>query len=592
MKAGDRVGRYTLVSRHATGGMAEVWLAQVSGAHLFKKTVVLKVLFPHLAEDPECVRMFIAEALLGSILEHPNVVHIFDHGEADETSFIAMEYVAGRTLRAMERDLRAAGKLLPPWLVLRSAISVCDALEHAYLLRDDEGNPLHIVHRDVTPENIMISALGVTKVLDFGIAKVSTSVVKTQKGVLKGKLCYLAPEQLTGASGEGDPRGDLFALGVVLSEMLAGQRPFGGENELILLKEIVEKEPPPPSQLSSDLSPQVDAVVLKAIEKAPERRYQSAGEMRGAIDSLLRSMGPYPTERDVADYLSATFGDAPPGGKVPGTPTPSKQGFGSLGTPSASQKLGSELAAKAPPETEPDRSAETRIESRGTSRPGKVRPLVRVPPGATDKATVIVQQEDVSHEPGGESYEEFAARLHELHGPEAAPETAPKPPLASAPPSPEERPVAAAVESPSRLTPSAGIRTSPKAASVWDSLTQRAQERKEQESSTDAPKEPEAPAARPKDSREGIATGSHVWDAVVQKQAPSAPKPPATPRGSAAGRPELQALARFDEGLEHMRNRNLDAALEAWEEALALAPDNRLIQSNLRKLRKLMEERR
>ncbi|MBI5542458.1 MAG: serine/threonine protein kinase, partial [Deltaproteobacteria bacterium] len=226
--------------------MAEVWLARLSGESGFRKTFVLKILLPHLAEDAACVRMFISEALLGSVLDHPNIVPIFDHGKARESYFIAMEFVSGHTLRSIERSVKKAGGKLPFWLVARTVVAVCDALEYAYSLKDENGVPMMIVHRDITPENVMISFKGVTKVLDFGIAKISTAAIKTEVGVIKGKLAYLAPEQIIGTSPDADARIDLYALGVVLYELLAGIRPFQGANELALFKEIVDKEPAPP----------------------------------------------------------------------------------------------------------------------------------------------------------------------------------------------------------------------------------------------------------------------------------------------------------------------------------------------------------
>jgi serine/threonine protein kinase len=308
MQPGYRAGRYVLTAKFATGGMAEVWLAEATGASGFKKSFILKFLLPKIAADPESVRMFVAEALLGSRLDHPNIVPVHDHGIADDAHFIAMELVVGRTLREIAIHLKKTSSTLPEWVLLRTAISVCDALEYAHLMRDDDGTPLHIVHRDVTPENIMVSINGVTKVLDFGIAKLSSSDI-TATGTIKGKLAYVAPERILGReTNEPDPRIDLYSLGVVLYEMLCGSRPYHGATPVELFCSIVRDEPVPPSQVAAGVSPAIEAVCLRAMAKNPDERYQTAAEMRTAMESILVALDLHPNDRQVADFLCQTFG--------------------------------------------------------------------------------------------------------------------------------------------------------------------------------------------------------------------------------------------------------------------------------------------
>jgi serine/threonine-protein kinase len=318
---GALLGRYTLVSRYASGGMADIWLANAAGASGFKKVVILKILQPQIAEDPDNLRMFLNEALVGSALNHPNIVHVFDYGEIGETYFIAMEYVSGKTLRSIKSELRKKLHLPPVWLTLRTVSMVCDALDYAYQLCDIDGVHLHLAHRDITPENIMVSYQGIVKVLDFGIARLDCGQ-QTEVGKLKGKRAYVAPEQILAVTKEqasNDHRSDLFSLGVVLYEMLTGTRPFQGKNELSLLKEIIEKHPVSPRQLAPSISPALEAIVLKALQKEPDQRYQSAAEFRDVIEEFNSTIG-YKTERHIAQFMADLFGETDP--LMTTTPTP------------------------------------------------------------------------------------------------------------------------------------------------------------------------------------------------------------------------------------------------------------------------------
>jgi serine/threonine protein kinase len=288
--------------------MAEVWLARATGVKGFQKTIVIKTILPHLADDPEFLRMFIDEALLAAALNHPNIVQIFDLGQIGETYFIAMEHILGKTMRQVQRFLRKQRKVLPLWLVLRMAVSVCDALQFAHDKRGDDGKLLRIVHRDVTPENIMISFSGVTKVVDFGIAKASSVANVTRAGKIKGKLSYLAPEQIVRAGkAPVDRRSDIYATGVMLYELLTGVRPFRADNELDLLRKITKEDPASPSEVAHWVPSRLNDIVMKAISKDWKARYQHAAELGEDLEVFLTSLGAYPTERNIAGYMCKLF---------------------------------------------------------------------------------------------------------------------------------------------------------------------------------------------------------------------------------------------------------------------------------------------
>lgn len=291
--------------------MADVWLARATGPGGFRKTVVLKTILPELASNPEFVRMFINEALLAAALDHPNIVHIFDLGEMPQGYFIAMEYIAGKTLRQIQKTLRKERKVPPVWFVLEVCSTVCDALAYAHTRCDSSGKSLDLVHRDVTPENIMVAFTGDTKVLDFGIAKASIDAAATKSGMLRGKYAYLAPEQIIGeAQGSTvDQRADIYSLGVVMYEMLTSVRPFRADNEVALLKAILEtgRQPTPPTVLAPWVSKPLETIVLTAMARDPADRFQHAHEFRAAIEGYLSSQGLFPSGRHLAAQLAAMF---------------------------------------------------------------------------------------------------------------------------------------------------------------------------------------------------------------------------------------------------------------------------------------------
>jgi len=298
----DRFGQYEILERIAAGGMAELYKAKRTGVEGFQKIVAIKKILPHLADDEAFVTMFADEAKLAAQLNHPNIIHIYDLGKIQAGGyFIAMEYVDGRDLRAIQLAGRDLGVPLPVPLAVYVASKVASALDYAHRRRDADGNDLHIVHRDVSPQNILISYEGDIKLCDFGIAKAASKASKTQSGALKGKIQYMSPEQAWGKPI--DRRSDIFSLGVVLHELLTGERLFGGETDINVLEKVRSAEVAPPSASNPEVAHNLDAVVLKALAKEPDDRYANASDLLRDLDSVLYSYTPAPGSADVAIYL-------------------------------------------------------------------------------------------------------------------------------------------------------------------------------------------------------------------------------------------------------------------------------------------------
>ena len=279
-----RFGRYILKERIGVGGMAEVFLASQDGPAGFSKSVVVKRILPHLAEDAAFVQMFQREANVAAALNHVNVVAINELGVVDGQYFIAMEHVDGVTLHRLARRAWRAGRSLPTELVVGAIADAALGLHHAHQAKDKDGEPLGLVHRDVSPENLMINRDGVTKVLDFGIARGSTGALKTGTGELKGKIPFLAPEQV--ADEPLDGRADLYALGVTMYWLLTGHRPFQGTSELLLLNAKLQETPKPPSAQNPAVPKVLDDVVMKLLERAPSARYENGLALHDALQSM------------------------------------------------------------------------------------------------------------------------------------------------------------------------------------------------------------------------------------------------------------------------------------------------------------------
>ena len=284
---GTLVDRYELVSPIGEGGMAQVWVARQRGKHGFEKLVAFKCIHPRFADDPAFRSMFLDEARIAASIEHPNVAQVFDLGEADSMLYLVMEYVDGESLGGlMTAASRRANDsvLVPTAIAMRVMSDACGGLQAAHTLRDAAGHLLGVVHRDVSPQNIIVSVRGDVKVIDFGIAHATDRVSgDTQKGALKGKLHYMAPEQ---AQREKiGPYTDVFAAGATLYRMLAGRPPFDGGNDAATFQRLLSGAPPDP--LPEGVPPLVAAIVERAIARDPEERYVSAREMQSAIETAI-----------------------------------------------------------------------------------------------------------------------------------------------------------------------------------------------------------------------------------------------------------------------------------------------------------------
>jgi hypothetical protein len=303
-KGSSDYGRYLLLERIATGGMAEVFRAKRKGVEGFEKIVALKRILPHLSSNKDFVDMFIAEAKMVASLSHPNIVQIFDLGIIDDTYYIAMELVEGRDLRSILTRARNRNTLFGVDLAALIAARVSAALEYAHRHRDSDGRELRIVHRDVSPQNILVSVEGEVKLVDFGIAKAATKASHTDTGSLRGKLLYMSPEQAWGKPL--DKRSDLFALGAVLYEILTGHLLFSASSEMSVLERVREARFVAPSSLNPAVPIELEAVVMRLLHKDPQDRYQDASEVLLDLDSYLRRR-PAIASADVARFVKKLF---------------------------------------------------------------------------------------------------------------------------------------------------------------------------------------------------------------------------------------------------------------------------------------------
>jgi serine/threonine protein kinase len=291
----ERYGRYYLIERIGRGGMAEVFRAVAKGVEGFRRVFVIKRLRPEKVDSPDLVRMFCDEARLSALLHHPNVVQVYDFGQIGGTHFLAMEYLRGKDLSAVMKASRAARAAVSPSIAAHVAQQVAIGLHYAHTLSRMDGRPLGIVHRDVTPSNIMIQRTGGVKILDFGIAQATNFARQTETGGgrVKGKLAYLSPEQVRLEPLDG--RSDVFALGVVLWEMLTGQRLFSAESEFLTMRNVLTQPIPPPSSIRPQVTAALDGVVARALKRDRERRYADAREMADDLEKALREI-PCPTQ--------------------------------------------------------------------------------------------------------------------------------------------------------------------------------------------------------------------------------------------------------------------------------------------------------
>jgi serine/threonine protein kinase len=316
---GARFGRYTLLKPLAVGGMAEIYLARAEGIGQFQKQVVLKRILPQFAQHDEFVEMFLHEARLAAGLQHPNIVHVFDIGQVDGDYFFTMEYVHGHDLRSVLKTARQRNERIPIQHVLAFISEAAAGLHNAHEQNDEDGQPLAIVHRDVSPSNIMVSFDGAVKVADFGIAKARSQTIETRAGTLKGKISYMSPEQCRGD--RLDRRSDVFALGIVLHELATGQKLFSAESEAAVIRRIIDEDAP---RLPDDLAPGLADIAARALARDRDVRYATAQDLQLALEGLAREHRLDGSSVGRAQYLRSLFGTPPAGVAVP-APTPAGQ---------------------------------------------------------------------------------------------------------------------------------------------------------------------------------------------------------------------------------------------------------------------------
>ena len=303
-------GKYEVLARLATGGAANIFLARRSGAAGFNKLVCLKTLLPERANDADFVRMFLDEARLAARLHHPNCVQIYDLGRVDGVYYISMEYIFGETLWNLLTTVTRLKTPLPPTHVAAIVAHVCDGLHHAHELTDEQGKALNLVHRDVSPQNVMISFEGQTKVVDFGIAKAETDRPPTVAGIVKGKFSYMSPEQITGNAV--DRRSDIYSLGIVMFECLASRRLYRGDTPEEIARLILEHRAPRLRDVVPDIPQPLDDICARALSRQASRRYQSAAEMGAAIREYLESVRFNAGATIVGRLMAERFGELVP----------------------------------------------------------------------------------------------------------------------------------------------------------------------------------------------------------------------------------------------------------------------------------------
>ncbi len=302
----EAFGPYRLAGLIARGGMAELYLA-IRDQHSFRQVLALKRVLPGVGDPEVFNRMFAQEAALTVRLEHPNIVRVYDFGEVDGQAYLAMEYLPGEDLERILRRYSSAGTRMPLRIAAEIARSMAAGLGHAHGLSDDQGQSLHLVHRDVTPSNVMVTYQGITKLVDFGIAKARSNTLKTSAGAIKGKLAYLAPEAFTNHSAV-DARSDVYSAGCVLWEMMVGARPFEAPNDAALMANIVHGSLPDVREVAPDVDDALAAICMKALAREPHDRFASAGSLEEELEAYLDANGGRLGNKQIAQWMTGLFG--------------------------------------------------------------------------------------------------------------------------------------------------------------------------------------------------------------------------------------------------------------------------------------------
>ncbi|MDQ3264887.1 MAG: protein kinase [Myxococcota bacterium] len=307
MKKPSVFGKYLLLERINVGGMAEVFIAKAFGVEGFERILAIKKILPSMAEDEEFITMFIDEARISVQLNHANIVHIHELGKYDETYFIAMEYVAGRDIRTVLELYRKRQERMPVAQAVYLASKMCEGLDYAHRKKDARGQDLNIIHRDISPQNILCSYEGEVKLIDFGIAKAANRSQKTKAGILKGKFGYMSPEQVRGLPI--DRRSDIFAVGVILYEMLIGEKLFVGESDFSTLEKVRNAEVPPLQELNSDIPEALEEVIRKALAREVEDRYQWPSDLQEDLMRFLLAGEALYSGKHLSAFMKGAFAE-------------------------------------------------------------------------------------------------------------------------------------------------------------------------------------------------------------------------------------------------------------------------------------------
>ncbi|HEY2514333.1 MAG TPA: serine/threonine-protein kinase [Polyangiaceae bacterium] len=531
VEVGRTIGRYTILSRIAGGGMAEVWLAELRGIEEFRRRVVLKTIRPHLARRPEYVKMFITEAQTAARLNHPNVVPVFDLGCTDDVYFMAMEYVPGRSLREIAK--RATPAKVPAWAVLHAVSETCKGLQYVHDYADETGHPLGLVHCDVSPDNVIVSFTGNVTLVDFGIVECAGASDK-DPDLIKGKSRYIAPERLRGTPM--DRRGDIYAVGVMLYELLTGSRIYEGQACEVMVHAAFGR-PRPPRELCPEMPSPLEEIILRAASASPDDRFPEAHLLRAALLAQMPAR-PEPAARGyaLAQYVSSLFPDASD------IPFDLRRGLQS-GRPVPHSYIRVTASRPLPPPEPPLSERETEPEDDDHLSIDLLDELSEELPDANGGPPTLPSVTPVVYESGTHL---------SLDPREVPPRPAMPPPL---PPPPK---VPASREGP------------------W----------------TPRPRNPtliDVFAVTPFAQPPGAADVFTYSKATTAKPAPKSEPPPA-PR-PAETQSTRQAARHFDAGLRLCRERRYGAALAEWEAATELDPEQSLYRTNLKKLKARLQQK-
>ena len=298
--------RYRVIEKLEAGGMAEVFRAESEGLQGFKKQVAIKRVLPHLSEKKKFISMFLDEARLCAQLTHSNCVQVFDIGVGDNAYFIVMEFVDGANLKSVAENLKKKqGRDMPLEVSAFLAAEICKGLDYAHNLKDSSGVDLHIVHRDMSPPNVLITKYGEVKIVDFGLAKASSQLEKSEPGIIKGKFSYLSPEAALGQ--DVDPRTDVFAVGIILWELLTGKRLFLGDTDFQTVKQVQEAKVPSVRSHNPQVPPELERVVNKSLARDPKERYQTARELAQDLTRFLFQYGKPVSSFDLAQIVEGVI---------------------------------------------------------------------------------------------------------------------------------------------------------------------------------------------------------------------------------------------------------------------------------------------